>query len=326
MLQETNSSWFALVQAKQVTSNHTSLLSSFMRNSIFKWEKVKGQLNWSWWKNLSWLALCKVKALLGWGENTKHSTCTWMSILQKIPVWWDSSCINCMDMLVDVHSSRFQCPTKFETCKCKSCQKKSPSFQLVKIYRFHGIFQRHFKYLHKKPVREHHPTVQPLVVWFSHLQTSEIYLWPRPFSLLEVEQTLQHCEHVAEVYPWTIVASTFIRWISSMFSICWSVFLFFPVVSNAKRVSQNVGFPLEASWALPQIGWSWSPKNISMQYDAIIISPVWSVLSLVIFAPDIYWCMYFWQCFIGTHTTYNFDFKALQATHRSTWCLQEHRN
>lgn len=30
-----------------------------------------------------------------------------------------------------------------------------------------------------------------------------------------------------------------------------------------------------------------------MQYDAIVISPVWSVLSLVIFAPEIHWCMYF---------------------------------
>lgn len=29
--------------------------------------------------------------------------------------------------------------------------------------------------------------------------------------------------------------------------------------------------------------------------------------------------MFYWN-------THNFDFKPLQATHRSTWCLQEHRN
>lgn len=154
----------------------------------------------------------------------------------------------------------------------------------------------------------------------------EIYLWPRPFSLLEVEQTLQHCEHVAEVYPWTIVASTFIRWISSMFSICWSVFLFFSGGFQCKTSIPKRGVPTGGKLGIT----SDRLVMITKEYlHAIWCNYYFSSLVCIVFSDFCSWNLLvyvFWQCFIGTHTTYNFDFKALQATHRSTWCLQEHRN
>lgn len=69
---------------------------------------------------------------------------------------------------------------------------------------------------------------------------------------------------------------------------------------------------------------------ITKEYlHAIWCNCYFSSLVCIVFSDFCSWnslVYVFWQCFIGTHTTYNFDFKALQATHRSTWCLQEHRN
>ncbi len=99
----------------------------------------------------------------------------------------------------------------------------------------------------------------------------EQYLWPRPFSRLEVEQTLQRCEHVAEVYPWI--------------------------------VAQNVEFPLEAR-ALPQMDHAWSPISLMQSFlQSHFCSLYW--FSLIFDWNLQYWHAQLWIQGTASHTSVN---------------------
>ena len=185
-------------------------------------------------------------------KKTKHSTCTWMSILfnQMLMRFFLYQLYGyaCGFSFLEVSM-----PKGFETCKCKSCQKKSPSFQLVKSAGFMNCSRAENIYIKTCDTSSN---TTDMLYDFPTSKLRAIPLAKAVFTagsganvaaLRTRSRSLPMNNRRLNFYPVNICSDVLDLLVG----------FFFPVVKpNAKRVSQNVGFPLEASWALPQIGWS----------------------------------------------------------------------
>lgn len=184
---------------------------------------------------------------------------------------------------LDVHSSRFQCPIR--NLQMQRCQKKSPSFQWLQSTGFMNFSRAENIYINTCDTSSNTTFVG------ADFPTSKLRAIPLAKAVFTAgsganvaalrtrSRSLPMNNRRLNFYPVNIIDVLDLL-----------VGSFFSGGFQCKTSIPKRGVPTGGKLGIT----SDRLVMITKEYlHAIIISPVWSVLSWVIFAPEIYWCMYF---------------------------------